>query len=580
MAADYYELLEVPRDASADDIKRAYRRLARQLHPDTNADPAAEARFKEIALAYEVLSDPDKRQRYDRFGPDGVGGRATGSRAAGSTTSSTPSSAATAPSAGGGRRGPVGPPRGADLEVVADLAFEEAVFGTRHARRRAHRGRVRAVRGHGRQARHRARSPASSAPASARCSASGRASSARWSPTRSARAATGRARSSATRAPTCGGEGRTVEERTYTVDIPAGVDTGSTLRLTGRGAAGPAGRAPRRPLRARAGPAARAVHARTASTCTATSRCPSPRPPSAAHLEFATLDGEEDLVVPRGTPSGKEFRLKGRGVPAPRAPAPRRPHRPRARRRPHRPHRGGGGRCSGSSPSSGATTSRPPTPASCRASAPPSAERMAGHPADHPGPFALVDDLDAPVLLPDDAPPPRARAAAARRRPARARRRPRRLATGSASGPPSSRAATIERAEPATPDDRRGLRAGEGEQARAGRAEADRARRRPHRARSGPRAPSSSGTERRRRRRRRAGGRSRAPPRMQCHRPWLPVVEEVADLADLLGARASRWPTAPARPPSLEHPSGARRTRGRLGRAGARRPRTAEAYRG
>ena len=73
MAADYYQLLEVPRDASSDEIKRAYRRLARQHHPDTNADPAAEARFKEIALAYEVLSDPDKRQRYDRFGPDGVG---------------------------------------------------------------------------------------------------------------------------------------------------------------------------------------------------------------------------------------------------------------------------------------------------------------------------------------------------------------------------------------------------------------------------------------------------------------------------------------------------------------------------
>jgi len=74
VAADYYDLLQVPRDASADDIKRAYRRLARQLHPDTNADPEAEARFKEVALAYEVLSDPDKRQRYDRFGPEGAAG--------------------------------------------------------------------------------------------------------------------------------------------------------------------------------------------------------------------------------------------------------------------------------------------------------------------------------------------------------------------------------------------------------------------------------------------------------------------------------------------------------------------------
>src|SRR5436189_2981512 len=73
VAGDFYELLEVSRDATADDLKRAYRRLARQLHPDTNPDPAAEDRFKEITVAYEVLSDPEKRQRYDRYGVEGFG---------------------------------------------------------------------------------------------------------------------------------------------------------------------------------------------------------------------------------------------------------------------------------------------------------------------------------------------------------------------------------------------------------------------------------------------------------------------------------------------------------------------------
>ncbi len=114
--------------------------------------------------------------------------------------------------------------------------------------------------------------------------------------------------------PTCGGEGRNVEERTYTVDIPPGVDTGSTLRLTGRGAVGPRG----------GGTGDLYVHVRAEAHERFTRdgvdlHCDLPvsfaQAALGAHIEFPTLDGTEDLVIPGGTPSGREFRLRGRGVP-------------------------------------------------------------------------------------------------------------------------------------------------------------------------------------------------------------------------------------------------------------------------
>ena len=142
---------------------------------------------------------------------------------------------------GGGQRGPAGPPRGQDLEVVADLTFEQAVFGTtlpvtvRTAVPCDDCGAI------GRQPRHPAVDRAPSAAARARCAGSARACSVRWSRPGRAPAAAGPGQVILTPCPTCRGEGRTIEERTYNVDVPAGVDNGSTLRLTGRGAAGPRG---------------------------------------------------------------------------------------------------------------------------------------------------------------------------------------------------------------------------------------------------------------------------------------------------------------------------------------------------
>ena len=123
--ADFYDLLGVARNASTDDIKKAYRKRARELHPDANPDdPTAEDRFKDLARAYEVLSDSDQRARYDQFGEAGLSGDAfTGGF--GDIFEAFFGGAGF----GGARSGPSGPPRGQDLEVVADLSFEQAVFG-------------------------------------------------------------------------------------------------------------------------------------------------------------------------------------------------------------------------------------------------------------------------------------------------------------------------------------------------------------------------------------------------------------------------------------------------------------------
>src|SRR5207237_976230 len=129
MPTDFYEVLGVGREATDDEIKRAYRSLARQYHPDANdGDPAAEARFKEISLAYDTLRDPEKRRRYDMYGAEGMGAGA-GPNMGGFDFGVSDLFDAFFGAGFGGGRGPGGPARGPDAEVHLILDLEEAVFG-------------------------------------------------------------------------------------------------------------------------------------------------------------------------------------------------------------------------------------------------------------------------------------------------------------------------------------------------------------------------------------------------------------------------------------------------------------------
>jgi molecular chaperone DnaJ len=317
---DFYELLGVRRNATEDELKKAYRSRARELHPDANpGDPEAENRFKLVTVAYETLRDPERRRRYDTFGPEGLRGTGPGGGPGGfddifgANLSDIFQSFFGGGSPFGGGRQQAGPPRGNDLETSVHLDFAEAVFGVSHEVKLRVPVTCATCSGTG-------ASPGTSPVTCSQCSGSGEVRRTRQSilgqmiTSSPCPRCGGLGEMVTSPCPDCRGEGRRTEERAYTVDIPAGVDDGSTLKVSGRGAAGPRG-GPAGDLyvHLRVRPDERFV--RQGNDLVHVLHVPMTQAALGAVISFETLDGAEDLVIPKGTQTGRVFRLRGRGVP-------------------------------------------------------------------------------------------------------------------------------------------------------------------------------------------------------------------------------------------------------------------------
>lgn len=312
--SDFYELLGVSRSASPDELKKAYRKKARELHPDANPDnPAAEEQFKEVSRAYEVLSDPETRARYDRFGESGLsGGGGMGDPFGGGGLGDI-FEAFFGGGGFGGSRQPSGPPRGQDLEVTARIDLNGVMFGQQVTVDVNTAVACSDCGGSG--------AGAGTQPVQCTdCGGSGQVRRVRQSmlgqmvTTAPCGRCGGIGEVVVTPCSACSGEGRKASRESYTVDVPAGIRSGQTLRLSGRGAAGPRGGDPG-DLYVHVAVAQHPDFVRDEDDLVFHLPLSITQAALGVHTVLDALDGELDLVVPAGTQHGREFVARGRGVP-------------------------------------------------------------------------------------------------------------------------------------------------------------------------------------------------------------------------------------------------------------------------
>lgn len=314
---DYYGVLGVAPNATAEEIKRAYRRLARELHPDVNPDPAAQDRFKAVTTAYEVLSDPEKRRIVD-LGGDPLSSAGGTAGAGGFGFGGFEDLLGAFFGAGTTSRGPRSRVRqGADALIKMELTLQEAAFGVRREISVDTAVLCETCDGAG-------CAPGTSPITCPTCNGRGDIQSVQRSvlgqvmTSRPCPACAGTGQLIPTPCPTCGTEGRVRARRNIPVDVPAGIEHGMRIRLSGRGQVGPGG-GPAGDLYIEIVELPHETFTREGLDLHCTIQVPMTAAALGTRLTLPTLDAEEQLDIRPGTQSGAVLTLRGKGVPRVRA---------------------------------------------------------------------------------------------------------------------------------------------------------------------------------------------------------------------------------------------------------------------